>query len=518
MKALFSIILSLLLSGLVKAQTTFTNPVIDSDFPDVDIIRVNNDYYLLSTTMFHFPGATILHSHDMVNWEFYAAPLKKLSDKDSYNLLNGKDEYHHGMWASGLKYHDGKFYLLLNAQGFGSFIMTATDLRGEWTMKKLDHTYYDSNFLFDNDGRIYIVYGNSHISVAEVDKDFNYIRSKEIITRPNTGLEGNHLYHIGDYYYVYSTYGGYPSGQAAFRSKDPFGQYEEKMLFEKQIGGKINTVHQGALVQTQTGEWWSMLFEDENASGRMPHLQPVTWLDGWPILGNNGVPCITYKVPSIGCAPYPKLTGVSATEASDDFNGEALSPQWQWNHQEAAGSWSLTERKGWLRMRTVGTAKVMKQARGTITERIPGFRNKKDKFATVKMDASKMKEGDIAGLSVFQDPYAYVGVEKTGKGYNIVWREDTVRNTTRLPENNITKVALKGKPSTIYLRTKVNFPKDEAEYFYSLDGENFMPIGGRHKMSFNLSVFVGARYYIFNFATKRKGGYVDVDYIHFTEK
>ncbi len=515
-KRCFNIIFSLMFcAGSVLAQN-FSNPVIDADYPDVDIIRVDNGYYLMSTTMYHFPGATILRSHDMVNWEFYAAPLKQLSDKDSYNLIGGKDEYSHGMWASGLKYHNGKYYILLNAQGLGSFIMTATDLKGEWTLKKLDHTYYDSNFLFDNDGRIYIAYGNSHIGVAEVDSDFNFIRSREVIVRPNSGLEGNHIYHIGDYYYIYSTYGGYPSGQAAFRSRTPFGEYEEKVLFEKSIGGKINTVHQGALVQTQTGEWWSMLFEDEGALGRMPHLQPVTWLNDWPILGNNGVPYVECRMPSIGCAPREELKGISATEMSDDFSATTLSPQWQYNHQPLSGSYSLNARKGWLRIYS-SCAKNLKEARGSLTERISGLKTNTPKTATILIDVANMKNGDVAGLSVFQDPYAYVGVKREGGKYSVVWQEGNVRERTALPALTNQEVALKRKPRMVYLRAVVSPRGESAEYFYSLNGKDFTRIGGSHNMHFNLTVFVGARFYLFNYTTKKKGGFIDVDYIHVTQ-
>ena len=293
---------------------TYTNPIINSDFPDPDIIRVGDTYYYVSTTMFYFPGATILKSHDLVNWEYCANPLQKIAESEPFNLQNGYNQYSKGQWAPSLKYYQGKFYLhfiAFNHEKFadgGDFLLTATDPEGEWKVQKLNGFYYDSGLLLDEaTGRRFVVAGYNEISVTELDENFNAIgSSKQIINKPNSGLEGSHMYHIGDYYYIYATYGGgYDHSQTIFRSKDPFGPYEEHdgLLFEKQ------DIHQGGLVQTQTGEWWTILFKDAGTIGRIPYLEPVAWKDGWPILGNNGIDVSkggkSYKKPNVG-KEYPK--------------------------------------------------------------------------------------------------------------------------------------------------------------------------------------------------------------------
>ena len=282
---------------------SYKNPIISADFPDPDVIRVGDTYYMVSTTMHLLPGATIVKSKDLVNWEYCAQPLVQLSDKEDYSLINGKDAYARGMWACSMKYHNGKFYILLNCNDAGAFVLSATDPEGKWEMKTISRGYYDPGMLFDN-GKIYVACGIGNIQMCELDEDFNFIQEKNVINNKD-GLEGSHLYKIGDYYYIYATYGGWPSGQAIFRSKNIFGPYEEKMLVEKIIDNTPNTVHQGALIDTPDGtQWWTIMQEDKGALGRMPNLQPVVWKEDWPVVGNNGKPYTSHTKPKVGTS-YP---------------------------------------------------------------------------------------------------------------------------------------------------------------------------------------------------------------------
>ena len=195
----------------------YQNPVVFADFPDPDVIRVGDTYYMVSTTMHHFPGATILKSRDLVNWEYCAQPLTQLAATDRYALLGGQNAYAAGMWACSMKYHDGLFYILINGNDAGGFLLTATDPEGKWEMKKLSRIYYDPGMLFDG-GKVYVACGIGNIQMCELDENFNFKQEKRVIS-DRDGLEGCHLYKIGDYYYIYATYGGWPSGQAVFRSK-----------------------------------------------------------------------------------------------------------------------------------------------------------------------------------------------------------------------------------------------------------------------------------------------------------
>jgi beta-xylosidase len=503
------------------AGNCYINPIVRADYPDPDVIRVGTTYYMVSTTMYHFPGATIIKSEDLVNWEYCAQPLKALLDDDRYNLRNGKNAYAKGMWASSMKYHNGKFWLLINGNDDRAWLLSATDPEGEWDVKRLSRNYYDPGMLFDGD-KVYIACGYCNISMCELDADFNFIREKEIIVRERSGLEGCHVYKIGDYYYIYATYGGFPSGQAAFRSKSPFGPFEEKMLVEKHYDGKINTIHQGALFDDVEGKWWTVMQEDLGALGRFPNLLPVTWEDGWPIVAGGVRPPVSFvdKVPAPRTPSNQKTQSVLPT--SDDFSGKELGMQWQWNHNPVEGAWSLTERPGWLRLKTTGITQELHQAQGMLTQRI--FADpEQPSLGTVRVDVSKLKEGDRAGICIFQDPYAQICVERTSKkGYRLVWRQDKVRKAPSpdpSPEEEGRTFCTKSLPprgkvwkGAIYLRAAIKYGDNKAYFFYSLDGKKWERFGGETQQSFNLSVFVGSRFGIFCYATKQEGGYADFDW------
>ena len=474
---------------------TFTNPVVRTDIPDPDVIRVGDTYYMVSTTMVHFPGATILKSKDMVNWEYCANPLEKLLDDDRYNLRNGQNFYSRGMWACSMKYHDGKFYILINGNDSRAWLLTATDPEGKWTVKRLAHNYYDPGMLFDN-GKVYIACGINHLTMVELDENFNELRSKVVVVRDDAGLEGCHLYKHGDYYYIYATYGGWPSGQVAFRSTDPFGTYEEKMLVEKTINGQVNTIHQGALIEDTEGKWWTIMQQDLGALGRFPNLQPVTWVDGWPIVGNNGVPYQTYTKPA-GTNEYPRQM-----TTTDVFRNFPLDMQWEWNHLPQANGYSLFERAGWLRLKATSTTNLLSQAQNTLTQRIY-MRSDKPSIGTVRLDVTKLADGDRAGICIFQDPYAQIGVEKKNGEYKIYWRQDALDVAAASTKENYASATV---TDIVYLRAAFTYGANKAKFYYSLDNKTWTAFGGETSMGFNLSVFVGARFGLFCYATSALGG------------
>ncbi len=502
MKRCFLVWAVLLVTAVAWAQGDqgdgkYKNPVLFADIPDPDVIRVGDTYYMVSTTMCLLPGATIVKSKDMVNWEYCANPLADLCDKEDYALINGKDAYARGMWACSMKYHNGKFYILLNCNDAGAFVLSASDPEGEWEKKTISRGYYDPGMLFDN-GKVYVACGNGNIQMCELDEDFNFIKEKRVISKEGTGLEGCHLYKVGDYYYIYATYGGWPSGQVAFRSTNIFGPYEEKMLLEKYIDGKVNTIHQGSLIDTPDGnEWWTIMQEDKGAMGRMPNLQPVTWEDGWPIVGNNGKPYTTYTKPNVG-ATYP-ITVLSTT---DSFRSYPLGLQWEWNHTPDNGAWTLFERPGWLRLKTGAVVEKLTQARNMLTQRIYAYTNKASK-GTVRIDVSHLQ----------QDPYAYIAVEKKDGKCRLVWRQDQLRtNDGFTPKETAKKLTI---PDVVYLRATMNYNDSKTKFYYSLDNKTFTPLGDQTTLSFNLTVFVGARFGLFCYATQEneERGYADFDWI-----
>lgn len=512
----------------------FTNPLINADFPDPDIIRVDDTYYLASTTMFYFPGVTLLKSKDLVNWEYCANPLTKINDTDAYNLLNGQNWYSKGQWAPSLNYHDGKFYINFIAFGDdgGDFMLTATDPEGEWTMTKLKGFYYDSGFLFDDnrdhlsglgpngelngDGNIYVVAGIGDLTVTQLNANFEEIKSQKVISVGN-GCEGSHFYHIGDYYYIYSTYGGTEGSQTIFRSKSPFGPYEEHdgRIFANQH------IHQGGLVETQTGEWWTILFKDAGAIGRIPYLEPVKWVEGWPVLGNSGIDVskngVAYSKPNVG-KTYPR----TYLPTNDTFTESKLGMQWQWNHNPDNSAWSLYEQPGQLRLHTASVSTELIDARNTLTQRmfaynVEGTASDKymDTYGTIALDTYGMQEGDVAGLTIFQDPYAYIAVKMIdGKRrlvqYRSVYEDGWGDNIYEVPAQEV--VGDEITQDKIYLRAIANFGTSKAKFFYSYDNETWIPFGNEMSMRYTLKIFVGNRFGIFNFATKQLGGFVDIDW------
>ncbi|MEJ2055058.1 MAG: glycoside hydrolase 43 family protein, partial [Calditrichaceae bacterium] len=237
----FIIQMTLLLSSHLTAQKmqsdngdgTYTNPVIYADFPDPDVVRVDSTYYMISTTMFIFPGVTILKSPDLVNWEYCANAVQRMDISKCYNL-DGCDRYGHGQWASSLKYHNGKYYIMFNTNDDGGFLCTASEAEGPWELKKLSRGFHDPGLFFDDDGKIYVAHGYGSISVTELDTNFTPVGSDVLVFTGDIrgGLEGAHVYKINGFYYLYCTYGGGDGFQVALRSEDIYGPYEEKIVIQ----------------------------------------------------------------------------------------------------------------------------------------------------------------------------------------------------------------------------------------------------------------------------------------------
>ena len=487
----------------------FMNPVVRADFPDPDVIRVGDTYYMVSTTMCLFPGATILKSKDMVNWEYCCQPLQQLATTDNYNLKNGQNAYAGGMWACSMKYYNGKFYLLINGNDAGGWILTAEDPEGTWQKKKLSRIYYDPGMLFDN-GKVYIACGIENINMCELDENFNFKQEKTVISN-KPQLEGCHLYKKNGYYYIYATYGGWPSGQAVFRSKDIFGPYEEKMVVEKEYDGQVNTIHQGALIQDVNDKWWTIMQEDLGALGRFPNLQPVTWVNDWPVVGNNGKPYKSFVDAITKPASSLALPQFKPLPTTDNFRDYPLGMQWEWNHNPDNNAWSVFERAGWLRLKTNTVVSKLHQARNMLTQRI--FIDKdKASTGTVRIDASRLQEGDRAGICIFQDPYAAIAIEVKNGNRQIVWFQDGVK----APGSNFTAAektqAVTLTDNIVYLRAAIKYGENKTSFYYSTDNKNWTRLGSETSQSFNLSVFVGSRFGLFCYSTQTSGGSADFDW------
>lgn len=516
-----------------QGNGTFINPILNGDFPDVDIIRVEDTYYLMATTMYIFPGATIMKSKDLVNWEYCCNPLEKIDDNDAYNLLNGKEHYAQGQWATSLTYHNGQFYVYFISSGRGgvdggrNVLLTAPSAEGPWKMQYMNDWYYDSGWMFDDgpdgDGSLYVAscnWASGTIYMNKLDPKTLKKLSSATVINGRDGTEGARMYHIGKFYYIYLTTGGYWRGQTIYRSEKPMGPYEEMPNLNgygnAQSGNAFSGagVHQGGLVQTQTGEWWTIMFKDAGAIGRVPYLEPVVWQDGWPIIGNKGVEVSknskAYRKPNVG-ATHPR----TYLPTNDGFNSLTLGKQWGWNHNHVDTKWSLLERPGHLRLHTVNVTNNLRFARNSLTQRIIGLNaegtsstKNVNSYGTIKMDVSGMVEGDVAGLAVYQDPYQLIGVTVRDGQKRLIYM--TARSSSDWQPSEKLGAAIKS--DTIYLRAIANFSSSRSNLYYSYDNAKWTKFGDEMEMRFDLSIFVGNRFYIFNYATKQEGGYVDIDW------
>ena len=496
------------------------NPMLWADVPDPDIIRVGDTFYLVSTTMHLMPGAPIMKSKDLKNWETVGYIFDKLTDSPKYDLSPTEGTvYGRGQWATSLKYHKGKFYALLAPNEAGSmgdtYIFTADKAEGPWKIVSRMRHFHDCSLFFDDDDRVYVVYGTGEM--MELKKDLSDViegTHRHIFKREadETGLlEGSRMIkHNGKYYllmisHVYAP--GRHRREVCYRADNIQGPYEKRTILQSEFGG-FSYEAQGTIVDTQDGDWYGIIFQDRAGVGRVLTVMPCRWIDGWPMLGDE-----EGKVPA-RVRPLKSGEPAKSIVCADDFSGEKLGLHWQWNHNPVDKAWSLTERPGYLRLKTARVVPNLYLAPNTLTQRMEGPKC----TGSVALDLSKMKDGDIAGLAAFNDNSAVMAIKKVGKKLTLELSEQKVKLSQR--EKKVENVDIKVvesvelKQQKIWLRIDANFvPRtDIATFSYSLDGKEWTKIGGDYRMGFDWQrFFMGTKFGIFNYATKKVGGYVDVD-------
>ena len=496
---------------------TMRNPMIWADVPDPDVIRVGDYYYMVTTTMHLMPGAPIMRSKDFTNWETVGYLFDKLTDSPKYNMEEGT-AYGRGQWATSLKYHKGTFYALFapnDSRGGDTYIMTAKDAAGPWKIHSRLRHFHDASLFFDDDDRVYVIYGTGEM--CELTKDLQGVvpgSERKIFKREKdeTGLlEGSRfIKHNGKYYLLMISHVWAPGRhrrQVCYRADKIDGPYKKKVILESDFGG-FPHVGQGTIVDGTDGKWYGVIFQDRGGVGRVLTLMPCQWIDGWPILGDeNG------KVPETMPQGGNEMAGTNLV-TSDDFNDDKLSLFWQWNHNPIDEAWSLTERKGYLRLRTNKVVQNVYEARNTISQRMEGPRC----MASVTFDLNKMKDGDRCGFAAFNGHSGLLTIARNDKDLTLTQSNTVVNLTDRdkavtsVDEDIIETVTLKAK--TVSLRIDADFTpgKDIATFYYKVGNGEWRKIGKPYKMRFHYRpLFMGTRYAIFNYATKQSGGYVDID-------
>lgn len=507
---------TLMFGNTFVASGQAINPIIHADVPDMSMIRVGDTYYMSSTTMHMAPGVPIMKSNDLVNWELVSYAYDILDDTDDLNLVNGKSCYGRGSWASCIRYHNDTYYVsTFSSTTNRTYIYSTKDIEnGKWEVKKFSPSYHDSNIFFDDDGKIYMIWGVGRLMMIELKDDLTGVKEgTERVLIENASApagtnimlraEGSQLFKIkGKYYLVNITW---PRGGMRtvliHRADKITGPYEGRLALQDK------GVAQGGLIDTPNGDWYAYLFQDCGSVGRIPFIVPVKWEDGWPVLGVDG------KVPETLDLPASKglIPGIVASDEFERKPGEPNLPLvWQWNHNPDNSLWSVSERKGFLRLKTGRIDTSFVKSRNTLTQRTIGPVS--SGFA--KLDVSNLKDGDFAGLSALQRKFGQIGVKKVnGKNHIFMVSAQT--------DKPVELQSIPLSQNEIYLKIACDFRNrtDIARFYYSLNGETWNVIGEPLKMEYTLMEhFMGYRFGLFNYATQETGGYADFDWFRIKEE
>ncbi|GAB2499124.1 family 43 glycosylhydrolase [Streptosporangium sandarakinum] len=499
-------------SGPWPPSPTFSNPVLWQDLADIDVFRVDDTYYYSASTMHYSPGAPILRSYDLVDWEYAGHSVPRLDFGSKYDL-NGGRAYVNGIWASFLNYRKSNrtFYWGGCVDFSKTYIYTATSAEGPWNRHTtIDKCYYDAGLLVDDNDTMYVAYGNTQISVAQLSADGKTeVRSQQVFSTPSSvgTLEGSRMYRRNGAYYIFLTRPA--NGQYVLKSTNgPFGPYEMRQVLLNMPGPVSGggVPHQGGLVQTQNGAWYYLAFQDAYPGGRIPVLAPITWTsDGWPTVQTvNGAWGGSYPYPNV---PRPPRQVKSPT-GTDTFAGTRLGPEWEWNHNPDTTRYSVGDG---LRLQTATVTNDLYSARNTLTHRILG----PSSTATIQLDHSAMRDGDRAGLAMFRDSSAWIGVRRDNGQTRLVVTNNLTMNGSWQTTSTGTEVASTAvSGGRIWLRVNADIRPGsgrQARFSYSTDGVNFTSFGPAFTMGNAWQFFMGYRYAVFNYATQSLGGAVTVN-------
>ena len=491
---------------------SYKNPILYADYSDPDAIRVGNDYYLVASSFDAVPGLPILHSADLVNWEIIGHVYAQQPPADIFS----KTQHGNGAWAPAIRFHEGEFYVYWPDPDIGIYMAKAKDAKGPWSeplLIKAAKGWIDPCPLWDDDGNAYLVNAfaasrsgiKSVLTISRMSADGARLLDDGVIVDDGHGLdptlEGPKLYKRNGYYYILAPAGGVPTGwEIALRSKNIYGPYERRVVLA-QGETPINGPHQGAWVDTPNGESWFLHFQDEGAYGRIVHLQPVKWVDDWPVMGDNGHPVLTHKKPAAGPGH-----GVTTPADSDEFDGTTLGLQWQWQANPRPG-WAFPYERKYLRLIALPM--------------VEGVRNFWDvpnvllqKFAapqftvTTSVNLTSVAGGEKAGLIVMGTDYAYVAIRKSANGYQVT--QSVCKNADRgSAEKETAPVTVKS--GAIELRVRVA-EGAICQFGYRAEGKEFVDLG--ETFVAKPGRWIGAKVGLFavRSTTTGESGYADVDW------
>ncbi|MBL0131731.1 MAG: glycoside hydrolase 43 family protein [Chitinophagaceae bacterium] len=501
-----------------KGDGTYKNPVIHADYSDPDVLRVGDDYYMISSSFNHVPGLPILHSNDLVSWSIIGHALLRQPPFEHFS----KVQHGGGVWAPSLRFHSGEFYIYYPDPDFGIYLTKAKNILGPWSEPVLvekGRGLIDPCPLWDDDGKVYLVHAfagsRAGIKSIIVVKQMNATGTKTIDEGvlvydghdSDPTIEGPKFYKRKEYYYIFAPAGGVSTGwQTILRSKNIYGPYERKVVMD-QGSTAINGPHQGAWVQTQTGEDWFLHFQDKEAYGRVVHLQPMKWINDWPVIGmdkdgdGKGEPVLVYKKPNVG-KNYP----IRTPQESDEYNTAKIGLQWQWQ-ANPQGTWAFPTSSGTLRMFSVyqpDSINNLWNLPNILAQKLPA----EEFMVTTKLSFKPKLDGERAGLIIHGADYAFISLVKKTDGnyisFSICKNADKGNEPTVLDGEKINS-------ADIYFRVKVS-NSALCEFNYSEDGKTYKPFG--EKLTAKPGRWVGAKVGLFCTRTVKtnNSGFADADW------
>ncbi len=523
-----------------QGDGTFKNPVLHADYSDPDIVRVGDDYFMTSSSFHTLPALPILHSKDLVNWTLVNHAVKSFDGMEGVTPCDFYNSAQHGrgVWAPCIRYHNGEFMIYWGDPDFGIYVVKSRDPFGEWDEPICVLPGYgriDPSPLFDDDGRVYLSfawagnrsYMNSTLMVVELNADGTKAIGEEVLVYDgmpsgDVAVEGTKFMKRDGLYYILAPAGGVDQGwQLALRSDNVYGKYEVKRVLHKG-DTDVNGPHQGGLVETQSGEWWFMHFQDRGAYGRINHLQMVEWCDGWPVMGVNakdycGEPSLSYPKPNVG-ANYPISTPVE----SDEFSEPKLGLQWQW-HGNPQSTWGYPSSEGFYRLYGQYLPEDYKNlwsVPNLLLQKFPAPEFK----ATAKASVVLRNAGDRAAMVVMGQKYTYLSIERDEESNYILkqivcsaaarGREERVAEQIALPKldaKSMSYFSSSFEQIDIYFQVRVS-QGALCQLYYGLDGKRFKKIGEEftafkgHWMGSKVGVF------ILNATEPSQRSWIDLDY------
>ncbi len=499
----------------------YKNPIINADYSDPDAIRVGDDFYMTASSFNHAPGLPVLHSKDLVNWTIINHALPQQYPLDVFSTV----QHGNGVWAPSIRYHKGEFYIYYGDPDFGIYMLKTKDPEGEWSKPVLimeGKGLIDPCPFWDEDGKAYLSFAyagsraglKSVVAIAKMNAAGDEILDRGVIVYDGHELdptiEGTKMHKKNGYYYLFAPAGGVATGwQLVLRSKNIYGPYERKVVLE-QGKSPVNGPHQGAWVDTQTGEDWFVHFQDKDAYGRVVHLQPMKWVNDWPVIGiergkkGTGEPVLEYKKPNVG-KTYPIVNPVE----SDEFDTPLLGMQWQWQ-ANPDGHWLMPSHNGVLRLYTKkvpeGTKNLL-DVPNILTQKFPA-----DNFmatAKIRLTGNEKIDNERAGFAVVGQDYSHLFIRNTKQGQSLVYGVCKKALTSgKETEQQVTSLKT---GEYVYLRVKVT-NGGKCNWFYSLDGKKFTAVGDTFVAQPGKWIGATLGLYAIRDTQINDSGYADVDW------